>query len=110
SIAKGAGMGTLIELLLRKIVMHIGILISPAAYLPVLFGIPFLLMYTGKFENEPADLSKLNYINHTIMPIIIIGVIVAFFFNDSGIVPAALLFGVYAVSTIVLRLGEKLCE
>ena len=110
SIAKSSGIGTLMELFLRKIAMHIGILTSPAAYLPILFGMPFLFTYAGRFRKESINLSKSDYMNIAIIPIIIIGVIVAFLFIDSGIVPAALLLGVYAASTIVLGLGERICE
>lgn len=110
SVARSGGAGMLMELLLRKVMMHLSILTSPAAYLPILFGIPFLLMFTGRYNVKPAVLDKFTYIDRVVMPIIIAGVVVAFLFNDSGIVPSALLFGTFTASTIVMRLGGRLCE
>lgn len=110
SIAEKSGIINLMELILRKIVMHIGIITSPAAYCPILFGMPFVLMYARRVKNQSANVSVSDYINASTLPIIIIGVVVAFLFNDSGVVPASLFLGYYMASSIVLRLGEKICE
>jgi hypothetical protein len=110
SIAENSGIISLMELIFRKIVMHIGIITSPAAYCPILFGMPFVLMYARRLKNQSVKMSVSNYMNASILPVIIIGVLVAFLFNDSGVVPASLFLGFYMASSIVLRLGEKTCE
>ncbi|MHB0999310.1 MAG: hypothetical protein ACYC27_08685 [Armatimonadota bacterium] len=107
TLAKNYGLDSLWVLVSRKVIMHIGILKLPQSYYPMILGLPFLVMYGVRFKSEMAQSVNADTINSILLPAMITGMIVAFFFNDSGIVPASLIFAVYAVSSIYLRLGEK---
>lgn len=105
SRAETYGWQTFAALIVRKLSMHLGILRLPQAYYPVLFSIPFFLMYGGRLKSELAETGN-DVLFHTGMPAALIGAVVAFLFNDSGIVPAALIAAIFVTSALFVRLGE----
>ena len=103
SLAHAYGWEYIRSLLTRKIMMHIGILKLRQTYLPILFSIPFLLMYQRRMKAEGTRRDILWSVG---MPAMIAGMTAGFLFNDSGIVPAGLMLAAFMVSDLYLRLGE----
>jgi hypothetical protein len=92
------------NLIVGKLSMHMGIIATRQAYIPIIASIPFLIMYRNRVKSEKVLQRKSGIMNRVAMPSVFAGVVVAFLFNDSGIVPAALIFALYMVSALELRL------
>ena len=86
-----------------KLLMHLGILKTPQVQYTILASIPFFVLYGRRMKSETVKSGLLESVG---FPAIIGGMIVAFLFNDSGIVPAGLMIAVYMVSILYLRVQE----
>jgi hypothetical protein len=94
-------------LTIRKLGMHLGILRLPQAYLPVLFSLPFFAMYGSRAKKDLARSRRGDIMFSSTLPAVAAGVVVAFLFNDSGIVPAALMLGMFVASVLYLQSTER---
>ncbi len=98
------GWGCLIVLAAGKIGMHLAIIKSPQAVYPMLFGIPLVIICA---KREILALRTGAGVVHSAgMLSVAAGVSAAFLFNDSGIVPAALILAIYAVAMLYMRIVE----
>lgn len=88
-----------------KLTMHLGILKTPQVHYTLLASIPFFVMHGRRIKSESVVIEK-DVIYTAGWRAIIAGIIVAFLFNDSGIVPAGLMLSSYMVSVLYLRLQE----
>ena len=86
-----------------KLLMHLGILKTPQVQYTILASIPFFVLHGRRMKSEIVKRSLVESVG---FPAIIGGMIVAFLFNDSGIVPAGLMISVYMVSILYLRVQE----
>jgi hypothetical protein len=98
------GWGYLAALAAGKIGMHLAIIKSPQAVYPMLFGIPLVAVY-AKREMSAVHAGTGVMLSAGI-PSVVAGVSAAFIFNDSGIVPAALILATYVVSMLYMRVAE----
>ena len=103
SLARIYGWQWLGYLIGGKLVMHIGILKTPQVRYTLLGSIPFFMLYGRRMKSEVAQESVVRTVG---TPALVVGMIAAFLFNDSGIVPAGLMLGIYMVSMLYLRLQE----
>jgi len=92
-------------LIAGKLLMHIGILKLPQAYWPLLVGIPFLVIYGRRVKSE-AESAGDSALYRIALPATLVGAGAAFFFNDSGIVPAAFMAALLVVTMMYHRLSE----
>jgi len=97
------GWGYLFTLILGKLGMHLGILELRQTYIPMLASIPFLLMYRSRVHSE-KNVSNVDMLHKVAMPATIVGMVVGFAFNDSGIVPASLMLTLLMVAMLFVRL------
>jgi len=86
-----------------KLLMHLAILKTPQVQYTILASIPFFVLYGRRMKSETV---KRGLVESVGFPAIIGGMIVAFLFNDSGIVPAGLMIAGYMVSILYLRVQE----
>jgi hypothetical protein len=98
------GWGYLATLAAGKIGMHLAIIKSPQAVYPMLFGIPLVVMY-AKRERQSARADS-GVMLSAGAPSVVAGVSAAFVFNDSGIVPAALILAIYVITMLYMRIVE----
>lgn len=98
------GPGYIVTLITGKLGMHLGLLEMRQAYIPILAGIPLLLLYRGRLKSENSARRSSDIIYRAAMPATIAGMVVGFLFNDSGIVPAALMLALFMLTTLYLRL------
>ena len=89
-----------------KILMHIGILGLPQTYIPILLGIPFFVLYGGRMKSEMSTVAETDLLYRVGVPSVVAGMITAFLFNDSGIVPAAFMMAMFALTMQYARLTE----
>lgn len=90
-----------------KILMHLGILRLPQTYIPILLGIPFFVLYGGRMKSEMSTVAETDLLYRVGVPSVVAGMITAFLFNDSGIVPAAFMFAMFALTIQYSRLTER---
>ena len=105
SLARMYGWDWLGYLIAGKLLMHIGILKLPQAYWPLLVGIPFLVIYGRRVKSE-AESAGDSALYRIALPATLVGAGAAFFFNDSGIVPAAFMAALLVVTMMYHRLSE----
>lgn len=105
SLARMYGWDWLGYLIAGKLLMHIGILTLPQAYWPLLVGIPFLVIYGRRVKSE-AESAGDNALYRIGLPATLVGAGAAFFFNDSGIVPAAFMAALLVITMMHQRLSE----
>ncbi len=90
-----------------KILMHLGILRLPQTYYPLLFSIPFFVMYGGRMKSEMVETGTTDLLYRVGVPSVLAGMATAFLFNDSGIVPAAFIMAIFVLAIQYLRLTEE---
>ena len=90
-----------------KILMHLGILRLPQTYIPILLGIPFFVLYGGRMKSEMSTVAESDLLYRVGVPSVVAGMITAFLFNDSGVVPAAFMFAMFALTIQYVRLTES---
>jgi hypothetical protein len=105
SFARMYGWEYIGSLMAGKVMMHLGILKLPQAYLPLIFSLPFFVLYSKRMRTETARRED-DMLYRAAMPAALVGMVVALLVNDSGIVPAALIFSMFAASAVYLRLEE----
>jgi len=98
------GWGYLAALVAGKIGMHIAIIKSPQAVYPILFGVPLVVVYAKR--EMRAACTDAGVVLSAGMTSVAAGVLAAFVFNDSGIVPAALILAIYVVTMLYMRIME----
>ena len=89
-----------------KILMHLGILSLPQTYIPIMLGIPFFVLYGGRMKSEMTDVAESDLLYRVGVPSVLAGIVTAFLFNDSGVVPAAFMFAMFALTIQYARLTE----
>lgn len=90
-----------------KILMHLGILRLPQTYIPVVLGIPFFVLYGRRMKSKMTDVAETDLLYRVGVPSVLAGIITAFLFNDSGVVPAAFMFAMFALTIQYVRLTES---
>ena len=103
SLAREYGWQWLRYLIAGKMLMHLGILKTPQVQYPILGSIPFLVLYGRRMKSETTGKMAVRTAG---FPALVVGIIVAFLFNDSGVVPAGLMLATYMVTILCLRLQE----
>ena len=107
SLARMYGWEWLWYLIAQKVMLHIRILKLPQAYYPILFAAGFLYIYRRPTRAEGSRAEGSDILYTMAMPAVVAGMVVAFLFNDSGIVPAGLMLAMFMVSVLYLRLVES---
>lgn len=108
SLAKSYGSNYLWILLERKITMHIGILKMAHVRYLALAGLPFLVMYSRFLKSGQPGIYPISQVFPTALTnVLLVGCFIAFLVNDSGIVPAALMFSICALANLYFHLTES---
>lgn len=107
ALARIYGWDWLVYLVGGKILMHIGILKLPQTYLPILCSIPFFVMYGGRMRAEVGAAHENDVLYRIGLPAVLTGMVTAFLFNDSGVVPAAFIMATFVMTVQYLRLTEE---
>ena len=103
-LAREYGWQWLGYLIAGKMMMHLGILKTPQVHYTLLGSVPFFMLHGRRARSESAV--KAGVVRTAGWPALIVGMTVAFLFNDSGIVPAGLMFAACIISILYLRLQE----
>jgi len=107
SLAKSCGPDYLWILLKRKITMHLGILRMTHVRYLALASMPFFLMCSRLVKSGQPGIFPVSHMFPTALTsVLLAGSFIAFLVNDSGIVPATLMFSIFALANLYFRLTE----
>lgn len=100
------GTGYMWALISQKIAMHLRILRMGHTILFLLVGMPVFVMFARRLKTEGRLGRRADSFYAMGLPATLAGAAAALLFNDSGIVPAALIASIFVATAMYLRLGE----
>ena len=100
------GWGYPFALAFGKLAMHLAIIESPQAVIPLMVGAVLMVLFVRREKREQDSGSPTSIMTRVGLPAVIIGVVAALLFNDSGVVPAGLMLAYYVMSMLYIRLKE----
>lgn len=112
SMAGAYGPKYLFLIAARKIGMHLGIMFSVRAFLPIVGGVIVMVLHGRRLRSTPDERCYSHVLYRIGLPASVVGMIAAFLFNDSGIVPAGLIMGIFVISSFFVSLQkvDEECE